>query len=173
MRPTVFLEGFFLLLAAPGVRDADELALPMGEGKTSPISAVDVARAVSVVLDEPTPHIGQIYNLTGFESADLEHYARVFSGALGRAIRYRDVPLSAWSEKLLGAGVPMHVVKHLSVMTELNKQGRYDRMTDDLFKLTGQKPISMYDFVKLHAAEFTRPEIVNNNKPNPGNSAPQ
>ena len=63
MRPTVFLEGFFLLLAAPGVRDADELALPMGEGKTSPISAVDVARAVSVVLDEPTPHIGQIYRL--------------------------------------------------------------------------------------------------------------
>jgi hypothetical protein len=51
---------------------------------------------------------------------------------------------------------PAHLVKHLSVMTELNKQGRYDRMTDDLFKLTGQKPISMYDFVKLHAAEFTR-----------------
>jgi hypothetical protein len=44
-------------------------------------------------------------------------------------------------------------------MTELNKQGRYDRMTDDLFKLTGQKPISMYDFVKLHAAEFTRSAI--------------
>jgi len=42
------------------------------------------------------------------------------------------------------------------VMTELNNQGRYDHMTDDLFKLTGQKPISMYDFVKLHASEFTR-----------------
>ena len=55
--------------------------------------------------------------------------------------------------------VPAHVVKHLSVMTDLNKQGRYDRMTDELFKLTGQKPISMHDFVKLHAAEFTRPEI--------------
>jgi uncharacterized protein YbjT (DUF2867 family) len=140
MRPTVFLEGFFLLLAAPGVRDADELALPMGGGETSPISAVDVARAVSVVLDDPTPHIGKIYNLTGYESADLEHYARMFSKALGRTIRYRDVPLSGWSEKLLVAGMPAHVAKHLSVMTELNKQGRYDRMTDDLFKLTGQKP---------------------------------
>ena len=156
MRPTVFLEGFFRLFAAPGVRDADELALPMGSGKTSPISAVDVARAVSVVLENPEPHIGRIYNLTGFESADLEHYARVFSEVLGRTIRYRDVPLSGWSEKLREAGVPAHVVKHLSVRTELNKQGRYDRMTDDLFKLTGQKPISMYDFVKLHAAEFTR-----------------
>src|ERR1700751_3762917 len=98
MRPTVFLEGFFRLFAAPGVRDTDELALPMGGGKTSPISAVDVARAVSTVLDDPTPHIGRIYNLTGFESADLEHYARVFSEALGRTIRYRDVPLAGWSE---------------------------------------------------------------------------
>ena len=44
-------------------------------------------------------------------------------------------------------------------MAELNKQGRYDRMTDDLFKLTGEQPMSMYDFVKLHAAEFMRPEI--------------
>ena len=52
--------------------------------------------------------------------------------------------------------MPAHIVKHLSVMTELNKQGRYDRMTDDLFKLTGQKPIGMYDFVRLHAVEFTR-----------------
>src|SRR5262250_2123782 len=159
MRPTVFLDGFFRLFAAPGVRDADELALPMGGGKTSPIAAADVARAVSAVLEDPTPHIGQIYNLTGFESADLERYARVFSEALGRTIRYRDVPLSGWSEKLLGEGVPAHIVKHLSVMTEMNKQGRYDRMTDDLFKLTGQKPISMYDFVKLHASEFTRPAI--------------
>jgi uncharacterized protein YbjT (DUF2867 family) len=159
VRPTVFLDGFFRLFAAPGVREADELALPMGGGKTSPISAVDVARAVSVILDDPAPHIGQIYNLTGFESADLDHYARIFSEALGRTIRYRDVPVAEWSEKLLGASVPAHVVKHLSMMTELNKQGRYDRMTDDLFKLTGQEPISMYDFVKLHAAEFTRPEI--------------
>ena len=83
----------------------------------------------------------------------------MFSEVLGRTIRYRDVPLSGWSKKLLGAGVPAHTVNHLSVMTELNKQGRYDRMTDDLFKLTGQKPISLHDFVKLHAAEFTRPNI--------------
>lgn len=160
VRPTVFLEGFFLLLAAPRVREADELALPMGAGKTSPISAVDVARAVSVILDDPAPHIGRIYNLTGLELADLDYYAREFSKALGRTIRYRDVPLSGWSERLLEAGMPPHTVKHLSVMTELNRQGRYDRMTDDLFQLTGQKPIGMYDFVKLHAIEFTGDETT-------------
>jgi uncharacterized protein YbjT (DUF2867 family) len=157
MRPTAFMEGFFLVLGAAGVRDADELALPLGAGRTSPVSAVDVARAVAAILENPAPHIGQIYNLTGPESADLEQYAQIFTEALGRPIRYRDVPLAGWSEKLRQLGLPAHLVSHLSVMSELNKDGRYDRMTDDLFKLTGEKPTSMRDFVKLHAAEFTRP----------------
>ena len=154
VRPTVFLEGFFLQLAAPAVRASDELALPMGDGKTSPISAVDVARAVAVILDDPAPHIRQIYDLTGPESADLDHYARVFSEALGRQIRYRDVALPAWSEGLRRAKYPDHVVRHLSAMAELTRQGRYDRMTDTVCKLTGKAPTNMRDFVKLHATEF-------------------
>jgi uncharacterized protein YbjT (DUF2867 family) len=156
VRPTVFLEGFFRQLAIPGVRASAELALPLGTGKTSPISAVDVARAVAVILDDPAAHIGQIYDLTGPESADLDHFARVFSEALGRPIRYRDVPLPAWSDSLRQARFPEHVVRHLSAMAELTKQGRYDRMTDTLSKLIGEAPTNMHDFVKLHAAEFSR-----------------
>ncbi|TGQ50096.1 SDR family NAD(P)-dependent oxidoreductase [Mesorhizobium sp. M1C.F.Ca.ET.193.01.1.1] len=160
VRPTVFLESFFLRLAKASVRDNDELALPLGDSRTSPVSSVDVARAVSVILDEPTSHIGHVYNLTGFESADLDHYARVFSEVLGRTIRYRDVPLSVWTDALRGSGVPAHLLNHLAVMAELHVQGRYDRLTDDLVKLTGKTPTSMYDFVKLHAAEFTRGEAA-------------
>jgi uncharacterized protein YbjT (DUF2867 family) len=158
VRPTVFMEGFFLTLVALGVQTSGELALPMGGGKTSPISAVDVARAVAVILDDPAPHIGQIYDLTGPESADLDHYARAFSEALGRPIRYRDVPLAAWSEALRKMRFPEHAVNHLSAMTELNRQGRYDRMTDTMRALTATAPISMRDFVKLHADELAQHE---------------
>jgi uncharacterized protein YbjT (DUF2867 family) len=156
VRPTVFMEGFFLQLAAPGVRASGELALPLGGGKTSPISAVDVARAVAVILNDPAPHIGQIYDLTGPESADLNHYARVFSEALGRPIRYRDVPLPAWAEGLRQARFHEHLVRHLSAMAELTKQGRYDRMTDTMSKLTGEAPMNMRDLVGLHTTEFTQ-----------------
>ena len=134
--------------------------MPSGSARTSPVSSVDVARAVSVILGDPAPHIGRIYNLTGFESADLEHYARVFSDALGRTIRYRDVPLSRWIDGLRAAGVPAHLVSHLAAMADLHAQGRYDRMTDDLVRLTGTTPTSMRDFVKLHAAEFMRREAA-------------
>jgi uncharacterized protein YbjT (DUF2867 family) len=157
LRPTVFLEGFFLRLAAAGVRERDELVLPLAAAKTSPISAVDVARAVSVILDNPAPHIGQIYNLTGFESADPTHYARRFSEALGRTITYRDVPVAAWIDKLRALGVPAHLLSHLAAMADLHQQGRYDRMTDDVFKLTGQQPIGLREFVERNAAAFSKP----------------
>jgi hypothetical protein len=39
-------------------------------------------------------------------------------------------------------------------MAELTRQGRYDRMTDTICKLTGEAPTNMRDFVKLHAAAF-------------------
>lgn len=155
VRPTVFLESFFLRLAAAGVRERNELALPLGSARTSPISAVDVARVVAAVLDEPKPHIGNIYNLTGAESADLDHYARAFSEALGRQIRYVDVPLSAWTNKLRELGVPLHLISHLAVMAKLHQEGRYDRMTGEVLRITGEKPTTVIDFVKQRAAEFT------------------
>src|SRR5246127_2055954 len=58
VRPTVFLEGFFLQLSAPTVKRSNVISLPMGDGKTSPISAYDVARAVAAILKDPAPHIG-------------------------------------------------------------------------------------------------------------------
>ncbi len=154
VRPTVFLESFFLLLATHGVRASDELALPLGRGKTSPISSVDVARALAVILDDPAPHIGKTYNLTGFESADMEYYAKVFSDALGRKIRYRAVPLDEWTEKLRTLGMPPYLINHLGVMADLHTQGRYDRLSDDQSNLTGEMPTSVYDFVRSHAADF-------------------
>ena len=98
VRPTVFMEGFFDRLSSAGVQANDALDLPLGNSRTSPISAIDVAKAVAAILDDPTPHIGQIYELTGPVSADIEHYARAFSEALGRTITYRDVPIEAWAE---------------------------------------------------------------------------
>jgi hypothetical protein len=76
---------------------------------------------------------------------------RASSPRLGRPIRYRDVPLPAWSEGLRQARFPEHLVNHLSAMAELNRLGRYDRMTETMRKLTSKAPTNMHDFVKLNA----------------------
>lgn len=156
VRPTVFMDGFFLLFSAKGVREQGKLALPMGKGRTSPIAAYDVARVMAEILANPQPHIGAIYELTGPQSQDMDAIARAFSEALGRKIVYEDVPWEPWRQSLIDGGLPIHVVEHLATMAKLNQQNRYDRMTDDVKKLTGQAPMSIRDFVAQHAKAFSK-----------------
>jgi hypothetical protein len=46
-------------------------------------------------------------------------------------------------------------VNHLATMADLHRAGRYDRMTDDVFALTRQTPLSIQEFVRNNAATFT------------------
>ena len=154
VRPTVFLDGFFLIFVADTVREADQIRLPFGEGKTSPVAAEDVARVVTALLADPRPHLGKTYHLTGPQSEDMHFYAREYSKALGRAITYRDIPVGPWREGLLESGLPVHVVNHLATMADLHRAGRYDRMSEDVLRLTGRAPMTVRDFVKKNAVAF-------------------
>jgi hypothetical protein len=79
MRPTVLLEGFFLIFTSNSVRESNEIRLPFGEGKTSPVAVV--ARVVTVLLVNPQSHIGKIYQLTGPQSENLHFFAQEYSKA--------------------------------------------------------------------------------------------
>jgi uncharacterized protein YbjT (DUF2867 family) len=155
VRPTVFLEGFFLMFSAPTVKKSDQIRLPFGDGKTSPVAAEDVARVVAALLAEPQPHIGKTYHLTGPQSQNMHGYAEEYSKALGRAITYQDIDVGPWRASLIERGLPIHLVNHLSTMADLHRAGRYDRMTDDVLTLTGEAAMSVQDFVRKNAKAFT------------------
>jgi uncharacterized protein YbjT (DUF2867 family) len=154
IRPTVFLEGFFLPLVGPTVRDRGRIELPFGHGKTNPVSTTDVARVVAAVLANPAPHLGRIYELTGPRSQDMDAVAREFSDALNREVTYSDIAPEDWERMLKKAGLPEHLTHHLVTMAELNRAGRYDLMADGVERVTGHKATSVREFVSLHANEF-------------------
>ena len=155
VRPTVFLEGFFLTLTPDSVRESDQIRLPFGEGKTSPVAAEDVARVVAALLANPQPHIGKIYHLTGPQSENMQFFAQEYSKVLGRTITFQDIPVGPWREQLLQRGWPVHLVNHLAAMCDLHRAGRFDRLTNDVFTLTRQLPLSVQEFVRKNAATFT------------------
>jgi uncharacterized protein YbjT (DUF2867 family) len=155
VRPTVFLEGFFLTLTPDSVRESDQIRLPFGEGKTSPVAAEDVARVIATLLANPQPHIGKIYHLTGPQSENMHFFAQEYSKALGRTITFQDIPVEPWREELLKRGWPVHVVNHLAAMGDLHRAGRFDRLSDDALMLTGQRPLSVQEFVRKNAPTFT------------------
>jgi uncharacterized protein YbjT (DUF2867 family) len=154
IRPTVFLEGFFLVLTGPSVRERSRIELPFGRGKTNPVASSDVARVVSTILSDPGPHLGKIYELTGSRSQDMHGIAQEYSEALKREITYADISPEEWEQGLKTAGVPDHLRKHLVTMAELNRAGRYDGEAEGVQRLTGRPPLSVREFVSLHADEF-------------------
>ena len=157
VRPTVLLEGFFLIFTADSVRQSNQIRLPFGEGKTSPVAVEDVARVLATLLANPQPHIGKIYHLTGPQSENMHFFAQEYSKALGRTITFQDIPVESWRSALLERGLPLHLVNHLATMADLHRTGRYDRMSDDVRTLTGQEPLHVRDFVRKNAATFTAP----------------
>jgi len=154
LRPTAFFE-IFLIQAAKGIREDNAIRLPFGDGKTALIAGADVGAAAAAVLANPAPHIGKLYDLTGLHSLTMAHYAQEFSGVLGRTIQYVNVPPQIWEAKLREARLPEHLIAHLITMGQLNRDNRYDRMTDSFQQLVGRAPISAAEFVRRHAAAFT------------------
>lgn len=154
IRPTAFMDVFFLRFAAPGIRTEGALKLPFGTGKTSPIAAYDVARVVAEVLHDPAPHVGLVHDLTGPDCEDLHGIAARFARALDKPIRYDDVLPGPWEDGLRATAASPHLAAHLSAMAALHRENRYDRLTDTVERLTGTPAMSIEHFVGRNAAAF-------------------
>lgn len=155
VRPTVFQQHpFFLDWAAESISRDGVIRLPFGLGKTSPVDTQDVAEVIATILENPAGHIGQVYELTGPQSLDLNGMAAEYAAALGRPVSYVDVPFDEWRQELQNAGLPQHLRDHLLTMAQLHAANRYDRLTNDVEAVTGRPAGSVRDFVARHAELF-------------------
>jgi uncharacterized protein YbjT (DUF2867 family) len=149
IRPTVFLDNpLFTFLAQQTVRERGVLALPFGTGRTSPISADDVARVVAALLHDPADRIGEVHELTGPEVLDINGLAEQYTRALKRPISAEDLPPDEWERQVLApAGLPDHVRQHIATMARLHREGRYDRATGDVEQITGRPAQTVEQYV--------------------------
>ena len=156
IRPTVFLDNpLFTMLARRSVHDRGVLPLPFGTGRTSPISAVDVARVVVALLLDPADRIGDVYELTGPEVLDMNGLAEHYARALGRPVTAEDTPHDEWTRQYLRtAGLPDHVQQHISTMARLHREDRYNRASDDVETLTGEPAQTVEQYIASNPKLF-------------------
>jgi len=156
VRPTVFLDNpLFTVLGAASIRDRGVLALPFGDGHTSPIAADDVARVVVALLGEPVTTIGEVYELTGPQVLDVAGLAEQFGRALGRPIIPEDLPTDRMLGLLAGSGLSEHVAQHISTMARLHREDRYNRATGDVERVTGRPAQTVEQYVSAHSDLFS------------------
>ena len=144
VRPTVFLQHpFFSQWAAESIAGDSTIQLPFGTGRTSPIDARDVAEVIAAILVSPTTHIGKVYELT-VRSQNRHGVATEYSEALGRPIRYVDVPFDQWRDQVVRIhNLSDHVSEHFLTMARLHAANRYDRLAHNVEALIGRPATSI------------------------------
>jgi NAD(P)H dehydrogenase (quinone) len=162
VRPTVFMENpLFGMLGLASIRHNGTIRLPLGDGRTSPVAARDVADVITEILLDPAPHVGHVYELTGATSRDVTAIAKEFSDALGRPVTYVDVPYEDWlTQELQTLNFSPHLLDHISTMARLHSENRYDRATSDVTELLGRPPSGFEVLIRESGllSEAERPE---------------
>jgi uncharacterized protein YbjT (DUF2867 family) len=149
LRPTVFLDNpMFTFVPRQSIATQHVLALPIGAGRTSPVAATDVARVVATVLREPGPHVGQVYELTGPEVLGVDDLADRYGRALNLSLTGADVPFEVYEKQMNSIpGIPAHVVQHVLTVARLHRADRYNRLTDDVERVTGRPAESVEEYI--------------------------
>ncbi len=151
LRPHNFMQN--TLMAAQTVASDGAVYMPMKESKLGMIDVRDIVDVAAKALTE-AGHEGKTYGLTGPASISYHDIAAGLSKALGKEVKYVDVPLEAGREGMLGMGLPQWFA---DAMTEYNKtfsEGYGDFTTNDFKEITGHPARSYETFASDFAQAF-------------------
>jgi uncharacterized protein YbjT (DUF2867 family) len=152
LRPTFFMEW----LNAFWVRDGGEgvYRLPLADVRHAPIAAVDQAKVIAAILQNPDPHDRQVYPLFGAEELDWYAIAAKVQNTLGIPIRYQPIEIPTFAAGLKAAGGGSHIVQHLSNVTQDYRDGVFSGINNLVEVIGGSKPTTVDEHVAATRATF-------------------
>jgi (4-alkanoyl-5-oxo-2,5-dihydrofuran-3-yl)methyl phosphate reductase len=137
LRGSMFMQNF--LMPASAIVFQGRLAVPMGGGRCAFVDCADMAAVAAAVLTREG-HDGHTYLVTGGQALSIDDVAAHLSAALGRPIRYVDVPVGAARAALRGRGVADWQVEQILGSAEAFAAGEVAQVTQVVARLTGRRP---------------------------------
>ncbi len=126
-----------------------------GDGRIATIARDDCARAIAAALASPTTPGDATYTLTGPAAITTDEIAAIAAEVAGKPLKVVRVSDEQLAAGLKGAGIPDFFATVLVSADANTRTGRFDIVTDDFEKLTGDKPQSLKDFLSVHKAALT------------------
>ncbi|HYG81732.1 MAG TPA: hypothetical protein VD861_15150, partial [Pyrinomonadaceae bacterium] len=138
---------------APTIKSQGAFYAPFGDARVSYVDARDVASVAFHALTEDG-HEGKAYEITGPQALSYHDIARELSAALGREVKYVEVPIEAARAAMVSAGMQEWTADTLVELFNFYKDGRADHVRDTVREVTGRDPITFAQFAKDHAQAF-------------------
>jgi uncharacterized protein YbjT (DUF2867 family) len=154
LRPTLFMEWLSYGFQRSQIANHDLLRVPAGDGRHAPIAAADQGRVIARILLDPEPHAGKTYPLFGAEELDHTQVAKMVGDALGRPVRYEAESLESFEARLTQIGLSAHFIQHITSVYLGYQAGEFAGTNDIVERVTGQKPMSVHDYVLANRGIF-------------------
>jgi len=151
VRPGNFMSN--ALMWAESIKTQGAFYQPTGEGRWAATDPADIG-AVAVAALTGSGHEGKGYPLSGPESMNGAGYAAKLSSAIGKPVKFVDVPPEAARDGMLKSGIPTTYVDALLDLLAAMKAGKADVVTDTVEKVTGRKAGTFEAWARRHAAAF-------------------
>ena len=155
LRPTFFAQWLLYPFSRATIVEEGIIDLPYGEGRHAPIATEDQARLIAAILAEPAAHLGKTYTLHGPIELDQAGIATAVSEVLGRTITYRPLTIPQYRERLEKAGLPEILIQHFCAIALDYQNGIFAGEDKIIAAVTGQRPMTVQEFVTLHRNAFT------------------
>ena len=123
------------------------------DGPGAHIDARDIGAAAAVALTRDA-HAGKAYELTGPRAFDNAEAARILSRAVGREIRFVQLPPEEFRKGALSMGMTPAYVDALVDLDRAYAAGTLATVTPGVKELTGRDPITFEQFAEDYADRF-------------------
>lgn len=116
------------------------IALPTGNGKVGFALRREIGEAIANdLLNNYTEN--KVYEITGSAAYSYADVASELSNLSGKTVTYTDIDPNSYEAFLLKVGVPEHFVAVFTAFTADIKNNQHQKVTSDLERLLGRKPI--------------------------------
>ena len=151
LRPHFFLQNLFGFV--PTIVGQGAIYAPLKDGKIAAVDVRDIARVAADVLTGEIKS-GRVYELTGPESLSFTEVADKISRALGKTVKYLDVPPAEARKGMIGAGMPDWFADALLELYAYFSAGHGDRVTDTVKAVTGKPARGLDDLLRDYREVF-------------------
>jgi NAD(P)H dehydrogenase (quinone) len=152
LRPTFFAEW----LAWQWSRDdhGGVFRLPFADGRHAPIAAVDQARVIAAILQNPAPHDRQIYPLVGPVELDYDGIAAKVAAVLGIPVRYEPVEIDTFANVLRAQGHGDYFIQHITSVAQDYRDGIFAGTNNLVEVITGRRALTVEQIADANRAAF-------------------
>ena len=145
---TFLRDNFYADFMSAMVGEDGAIRGPAGNGRCSIVARADVARTAAVILQEPSKHAGQSYDLTGPEALSFPEIAGILSAEGLREVSFVNETLEQAYASRAGYHAPdWQVDAWVSTYTAI-ASGALEPVSGDIERITGRAPMGLRELLR-------------------------